>query len=751
MDKWFSPLRVMTLLGAAIILLFPKVIAGIDTMIYRDFGVLGYPFLFYYHESFWRGELPFWNPLSNCGAPFLAQWGTMVLYPFSLFYLLLPMPWSVNLFGLAHMALGGAGMYRLARAWTQHPFAAAFASLAFVFSGLHFSCMIWPNYLVAIGWMPWVVLSAERASLTGGTRVIIASLVGALQMLAGVPEIAVLTWLFIGSLFVTEVVRQRTIAHLVAGRLVGIVLIVAGLIAVQLLPFLDLLNQSQRSDGFATSKWALPLWGAGNFLVPLFHSYQNHQGIFFQAGQEFFSSVYLGIISVVLGCYAILRVRNSRVWLLGGLTVFCVVMALGDDGLLFTSLKKVIPGLGLARYPVKFLLLPAFAVPLLAAFAIAQLHAHLPDPNRARGEFLTLFVLVGLALAGIGGVLFVAYRFPFPLDQWTATWHSAVERAAVLLAGVGLLILGIRASLRTRFWAGLGVLFLVVIDLLTHAPAQNPTITTDALAPGLWELSQKIEAPAFGNSRVMIRPEAEQALLMSRVRDIHKDFLGKRLALWSNLNLLDRIPKVNGSSTLQVREQMQLQSVLYQSTNEFPHLMDLLGVSLATAPSSVLEWKPRATFLPLITAGQKPIFADPAGTLQALTNTSFDPRTAVYLPLEARSIIVITNTTSPILGHREITPHRIAVTSQSPEPCVIVVAQSYYNAWQAFIDDQPTKIWRANYAFQAVHVPAGTHRITWTYRDRKFTLGALISGSTLALCVLALLRHLKTHDATIHH
>src|SRR5690348_5516297 len=56
---------------------FPEVISGSHTFFYRDFGLFGYPLSHYVRQSIWRGELPLWNPLNDCGMPFLAQWNTM--------------------------------------------------------------------------------------------------------------------------------------------------------------------------------------------------------------------------------------------------------------------------------------------------------------------------------------------------------------------------------------------------------------------------------------------------------------------------------------------------------------------------------------------------------------------------------------------------------------------------------------------------------------------------------------------------
>jgi len=44
-------------------------------------------------------------------------------------------------------------------------------------------------------------------------------------------------------------------------------------------------------------------------------------------------------------------------------------------------------------------------------------------------------------------------------------------------------------------------------------------------------------------------------------------------------------------------------------------------------------------------------------------------------------------------------------------------------------------LWRANYAFQAVEVPAGRHEVLLVYRDEAFQAGAAVSLCALLLCL----------------
>ena len=239
----------------------------------------------------------------------------------------------------------------------------------------------------------------------------------------------------------------------------------------------------------------------------------------------------------------------------------------------------------------------------------------------------------------------------------------------------------------------------------------------------------------------MISPQAEASLLRSQARGPENDLLGKRLAMWSHLNLLEEIPKVNGSATLQIREEAQVQKQLYSvyetNASVCAPFMDYLGVSHITAPGTVVEWAARTNYLPMITAGQKPVFADPASTLAALMQPGFDPRQAVYLPIEARSAAAVPEACAAAVRSIHFRSRVVQFELEAPRVCVASVAQSFYRPWHAYVDGKPVQLWPANYAFQAVVVPAGRHQVRLVYEDAAFRAGAMISAVTLAGSIAA--------------
>src|SRR5262249_55510275 len=137
------------------------------------------------------------------------QWNTMPLYPPALIYLIFPLSWSLSFFCLVHVFWAGLGMYFLGHRLAGNRLGAAVAGLLFAFNGLALNLLMWPSHLATYSWMPWVILCVERAWREGRRRMVLAGLVGALQMLAGGPETILFTWLILLAWWIWECVRPR--------------------------------------------------------------------------------------------------------------------------------------------------------------------------------------------------------------------------------------------------------------------------------------------------------------------------------------------------------------------------------------------------------------------------------------------------------------------------------------------------------------------------------------------------------------
>jgi hypothetical protein len=145
--------------------------------------------------------------------------------------------------------------------------------------------------------------------------------------------------------------------------------------------------------------------------------------------------------------------------------------------------------------------------------------------------------------------------------------------------------------------------------------------------------------------------------------------------------------------------------------------------------------------LRLATIGQKPIFAGADATLKALASPLFDAREVVYLPLEAQQQISASGASSAEINSSHFSAHEVSLDVSAVEPTLVVIAQSFFPCWRAYVDGHATKLWEANHAFQAVEVPGGRHQVVLKYRDNWFHTGAVISGITLLGCLIFGLWH----------
>jgi hypothetical protein len=731
---WFTPVRFGILLSLLVFASFPQVILGVESFVSRDFGFFAYPLAHFQQQCFWRGELPFWNPYNNCGVPFLAQWNTMPLYPPALIYLTLPLEWSLSFFSLVHLWFAGFGMYFLARRWTGNGFAAAFAGTVFAFNGFTLNLLMWPSHIATFSWLPWVVLAAELAWRDGGRKIILAAIAGAMQMLAGGPETIFLTWIIASALWLQQFIISRDDSSpprlAMLWRFPLVVALVISLTLAQLLPFLDLVEHAQRESGFADLRWSMPGRGWMNFLVPMAFGTTHTEGIFFQHDQYWTSSYYLGLGAVWLALLAVVCLRERRVWLLGAIALAGLVMALGENTPVLPALQKLIPELSFITYPIKYILIAVVAVPLLASFALANF-AKIQNRLLPSGAVL---------LALIFAIIYSTRHAPMPGDDPQATLLNGVSRLVfLLLIGAIFLALSRQAKSFLLRFAPLLLILVAWMDVFTHEPAQNPTVSPNVYESNLARTRLAMDPqPELGGSRAMISPAAALELTRFAANNPKNNFLAKRLGYCANANLLDAVPKVDGFFSLTPRESDGVISLFYRTTDaDFPHLENFMGVSQITVPGKLLEWQARTNFLPLVTAGQKPIFLDDEKTLSALTQSDFDGGKIVFLPPEKESSVTVSNQTTAKVLKSKFGNQTADADVEAAGPSLVVFAQTYYHNWRAEVDGLPVPLLRANVGFQAVQVPAGTHKIHLFYRDRAFEIGAAISLCMWVNCFVA--------------
>ena len=121
------------------------------------------------------------------------------------------------------------------------------------------------------------------------------------------------------------------------------------------------------------------------------------------------------------------------------------------------------------------------------------------------------------------------------------------------------------------------------------------------------------------------------------------------------------------------------------------------------------------------------MIADPKERLTRLSATDFDPRRVGFveqpldLPAACDGSVSIT----------EDTPRRVAIAAEMRTPGLIVLADRWDRAWNAYLDGKPVAALRTNHAVRGVVVPAGRQTVEFRFEPPSLTRGAVISALAL--------------------
>jgi hypothetical protein len=129
---------------------------------------------------------------------------------------------------------------------------------------------------------------------------------------------------------------------------------------------------------------------------------------------------------------------------------------------------------------------------------------------------------------------------------------------------------------------------------------------------------------------------------------------------------------------------------------------------------------------------------DPKMILSMIMQKEFRPSQEVLLEEEPPSITRSRKGGEKGGGEVEIlseSNNRIQFLARSAEDNILVLSDTYYPGWKAFVDGKETKIYRADYAFRAIPLNAGTHRVEFVYDPISFKLGAGVTLLGIMGCV----------------
>ena len=279
-----------------------------------------------------KGLIPLWNPDAGFGTPYLADPEMAVLYPPKLALYAWMKPTSAfNVLILGHHFWALMGFWVFARRKSFPRPAALLGCLIFGFS-FNLVCLTWtPTTLFAYSWIPWVFWAAEGLWAGRKNHWLWFSLFWGLQLSAGYPVFAYLTYLAIlmekslgilggsGRFFSSAEGRGKIISFGTAS------LWAAASNLVWLIPFVEFSGMSNTD-----LRLGMPQWMDWGNLATWFNPFYLGHPLFSHLSEPFFTSVYFcGLPSLVLILWSLWNKRADGSLRILWLLVF--VLSLGES------------------------------------------------------------------------------------------------------------------------------------------------------------------------------------------------------------------------------------------------------------------------------------------------------------------------------------------------------------------------------------------------------------------------------------
>lgn len=346
----------------------------------------------YYAENLKKGIIPFWNPYSFSGTPFLAHPSVAAFYPLNIFFIL-PINIAFSIYLFVHLVLAGIFMYILCRKYADKLSALAGACV-FSLSGM-MAARIYSGHIDIIStliWTPIVFWSLANALEFKNKRYIYAAVLFlTLQILAGYQAVVIFT---LGLIFIYQTVLAAFDTKNAIHKFIKFILIIIisfGISAIQLLPTIEFVHNSIRGQGLP---YEMLTWGSYTkdlfltFIDPFKYGNPFPENYTYHGpGPNFFEiSYFAGIIPIVLflfyaGFNIILLIRKKKIskvflGLIAGMGFFALV-SMGNNFPLHKLLYNLIPAYRLFRFPSQHLMMVVFIIAVMTGLAMNLLKSRL--------------------------------------------------------------------------------------------------------------------------------------------------------------------------------------------------------------------------------------------------------------------------------------------------------------------------------------------------------------------------------------
>lgn len=712
-----------------------------------------------------HGQFPLWTDLICSGYPLGIDYATGLYYPVSLlFFLLFSPPNAMNYYIVFHFLLASSGMYYYARMINISIMGSIMSSIIFTYSGYMICQLCQPVTIDMACWLPIILILLE-SHFKRGKRIYIgfAGIVTGFCIAGSHPQITLNIFFF--SIIYFFFSQSKYQPKYNSYSLVIFITTAIGISALFTIPFAELLTQSYRGQGLGFEDEAfgsLPWTHLIRFLFPFILGGPYPPDAMNESGLSFSETCgYIGILPVLfvgLWSVSIKKPAYSKFYFYTGLVA--LLLAIGKYSPLFLVLRHI-PLLNLYKAQGRYLLFTDFSFAIVSGFMFDKISDPIKQwysPNFRK--LLSEMSFIASIVMGI--ILFlVIIHFHDILKNIDASNMSFASRKMdsyyrgllLLISCFWLVLWGYKKISAPTF--KYGILAILIIDLgllgamlrldINKLYTPESVLKTPSVVDYLKRDTGVFRIYAYSNKLLESPDDYDTSLsilyhslsMNYGIGSFHShtptglqryyEFMGPTELPWITMfaeqrkqELYKRLPMLAVANIKYVLSAETLEDTrLLLKYHQDSYLYEIAGV------------QPRAFWV----SNWVNVF-NKNDVLTVLLSDSFGSTIFAVTENSRDTSHFFTTAQTPMPLAVEIpSPSRIMINTKTLTDGLIVLNDTYYPGWKAYIDHNQVQILRANYLFQAITVPAGKHQVEFIYQPLSFSIGLGITLVTF-FCII---------------
>lgn len=658
-------------------------------------------------QSLKKNQWPLWSDFIYSGFPVLAegQIGTfnivnLILYKFLPTYL----AFNLTIITIFLTVLIGQFLYLKTLKISNLP--AISGAISLTFSAYFITKITHINHIQAASFIPLILFFLEKFLERPKMIFFIAIiLLFSQQIFSGYPMMIWISLILVGTRLTFYIYKTKNIPRILFlfAYLLITGLLIAGLSAIQLLPQMEYLRLSNLKTGFSFQDITQYNYHFKNLLTllsPYFignpvkgtYNYSKY-GIYWE------NSSFLGLIPLVLALLSLVLYKKRVIKYHLILLFISILLSFGQDSP-FYFIFTIFP-FNLFRVPSRYLVIGVFALSILSSLFLESLKKKV----RPKIVYLSFNLII---------ILITFYQ----LKQFYTTYHQFINKDVLLKEPEAVALLKKDPQ------------FSKVIEYGGSISWQN-YFNED------WHKSEKyLYLCNFiqpNSSLIWHIPSANAYFTQWPLRFLLYQNKILNIDLQSEISLADQMQ--NSDLFFKINQGLRMAGV-----SHFILPIQLESKTLPLTLISTLNSNDDNIFIYKIThslpkywfAGNYKLARTIVDIDQIINSPEFDYQTTVILekPIDNNFIPGV----KPNLKIIQNTDQKkVFDVNKNPQNTILVVNQSFYPGWQAYIGNNTTEVLAANLNQQAIIIPPGDHIASLIYQPQSFTLGKKISLISLLI------------------